>query len=291
MVGKYNEGYIKGYKGVKLFQRNWVVENAAANVVFLHGFGDHSARYGHFAAFLNSNNISFYTFDLRGHGKSEGARWNVENFNYFLRDLNLFMENIGVDKTLKNVFFIGYSMGSTILLKYLINYSYKPSGVILISPAFGAYMFGIPVPDTFINTMSSFIGPITRTLDGIAFLPLIGSKIYDKYLTHNSTEIESFKQDPLVNQKSFKLRMGLEISKNIVEVKRNAIYLTLPLLILYGKDDRIVPTSPIKKFFDSLLSKDKELIEYRELFHDLLHEIDYEKVYKDISNWIGERLK
>jgi alpha-beta hydrolase superfamily lysophospholipase len=291
MIGKYNEGYVEGFRGVKLFQRNWVVENPVANVIFLHGFGDHSARYGHFAAFLNSNNISFYTFDLRGHGKSEGTRWNVENFNFFLRDLHLFMEEIGVGKTLKNLFFIGYSMGSTILLKYLINYSYKPLGAILISPAFGAYLCGLPVPDSFITTMSRFMGPIARSLDSFASLPLVGSKVYDKYLTHNSVEIESFRQDPLVNQKSFKLRMGLEISRNIVEVKRKAIYLNLPILILFGKDDKIVPTAPIKKFFNSLMSKDKELIEYPELFHDLLHEIDYEKVYRDILNWIRVRIK
>jgi len=67
--------------------------------------------------------------------------------------------------------------------------------------------------------MNYFIGPIARTIDTIASLPLVGSKIYDKYLTHNRAELETFKQDPLVNQKSFRLRMGLEISRNIVEVK------------------------------------------------------------------------
>ena len=135
------------------------------------------------------------------------------------------------------------------------------------------------------------MGPIARSLDSIASLPLIGSKVYDKYLTHNNAEIESFRQDPLVNQKSFKVRMGIEISRNIVEVKRKAMYLTLPFLILFGKDDRIVPTAPIKRFYVELLSKDKNLIEYPELFHDLLHELDYEKVYKDILNWIEVVLK
>ena len=289
MTGKYNEGYITGFKGVKLFQRNWIVGNPIANVIFLHGYGDHSARYGHLAAFLNSNNISFYTFDLRGHGKSGGARWNVENFNYFIKDLDLFMKETKRQGELKNLFFIGYSMGSTICLKYLLCYNINPSGAILISPAFGAYLYNIFVPDSVINVMNYFIGPIARTLDSIASLPLIGSKIYNKYLTHNRAEVESFKQDPLVNQKSFKLRMGLEISRNIVEVKEKAINLTLPFLILYGKDDRVVPTTPIKKFYLSLSSHDKKLIEYNELYHDLLHEIDYEKVYEDILNWIRKR--
>lgn len=291
MAGKYNEGYIKGYKGIKLFQRKWVVESPVANVIFLHGYGDHSARYGHFAAFLNDNNISFYTFDLRGHGKSEGARWNVENFSYFVKDLDLYINEIKRQDELKNLFFVGYSMGSTILLKYLIDYNFNPLGAILISPAFGAYLYNILLPDSLIKAMGCFFGPITRTLDSIASLPLIGSKIYDKYLTHNTAELETFKQDPLVNQKSFRLRMGLEISRNIVDVKRKAIFLELPFLILYGKDDRIVPTTQIKKFFLELQSKDKNIIEYPEFYHDLLHEVDYEKVYKDVLNWIKVRLK
>jgi alpha-beta hydrolase superfamily lysophospholipase len=289
MNGKYKEWYIKGFKGVRLFCRAWEVEGAASNVVFIHGFGDHSARYGHFAAYLNNKNVTFYTFDLRGHGKSEGVRWNVENFDFFVKDLDIFMREINNNGELKNIFFIGYSMGSTILIKYLIDYSYKSSGAILISPAFGAYLYKILLPDSLINVFYSFVGPAARALDSIASLPIIGSKIYDKYLTHNTSEIESFKNDPLVNQQPFRLRMGLEISKSIVDVKRKITYLDLPILILYGKGDCIVPTREIRKVFVKLQSKDKKLIEYSDLYHDLLHEVDYEKVYIDIVDWILKR--
>jgi len=200
------------------------------------------------------------------------------------------MREIGNNGALKIMFFIGYSMGCTILLKYLIDYSYKASGAILISPAFGAYLYKLLIPESLINISYAFVGPVARVFDSIASLPLLGSTIYEKYLTHNNAEIDSFKHDPLVNQQPFRLRMGLEIAKSIVEVKRTVTTLNVPMLILYGKGDCIVPTREIKKVFVKLQSSDKKLIEYADLYHDLLHEVDYEKVYNDITNWILKRI-
>jgi len=38
--------------------------------------------------------MSVYALDHRGHGKSEGDRWNVEKFDYFLDDLHYYIENV-----------------------------------------------------------------------------------------------------------------------------------------------------------------------------------------------------
>ncbi|MDY6821880.1 MAG: alpha/beta hydrolase [Deferribacterota bacterium] len=288
MNAKYRDGYFEGCKKTKLFYRNWIVNESEADVVFLHGFGDHSARYGHFAAFLSDNNISFYTYDLRGHGKSEGIRWDIEYFDYFSRDLEIFIKNFLEGK--KNIFFIGYSMGTLIVLKYLLKSQFKPKGVILISPAFGTYLFNIKIPSIFIDFVSLLSSPILKTLEGIARLPLLGTKVYDNYLTHNEKEIEAIRQDSLVNRGSIKFRMAIELSKNIVEVRRRVKKLDFPILILFGRDDRIIPTLEIKKFYNRLENPDKELVEFPDLYHDLLHEVRYERVYNNILDWISNKL-
>ena len=42
-----------------------------AVVQFVHGMTEHSGRYEEFAEYLNSHDVAFVSYDLRGHGKNK----------------------------------------------------------------------------------------------------------------------------------------------------------------------------------------------------------------------------
>ncbi len=63
-------------------------------VVLVHGATEHGERYGHLVEALLAAGWSFYAFDHRGHGRSEGLRGHVSDFSTYAHDLTAFLEHI-----------------------------------------------------------------------------------------------------------------------------------------------------------------------------------------------------
>ena len=58
-------------------------------------------------------------------------------------------------------------------------------------------------------------------------------------------------------------------------------------IILHGTADKVTKPAGSQLFFDTAGSKDKTLKLYDGHFHDLLNDIDKEKVMSDIKQWIN----
>jgi alpha-beta hydrolase superfamily lysophospholipase len=84
---------------------------------FSHGLGDHCGRYHEYATLWNNHSIAFFCLDhqgellyprhffllclpqhllseMTGHGRSEGERVYVEDFDHFLADYNQFLDAV-----------------------------------------------------------------------------------------------------------------------------------------------------------------------------------------------------
>src|SRR5260370_24786633 len=68
-----DEGTFRG-KGGALFRRSVVPPNPWATIAFVHGYGEHCARYLHFYRWMAERGVACHTFDFRGQGKSAGRR-------------------------------------------------------------------------------------------------------------------------------------------------------------------------------------------------------------------------
>jgi alpha-beta hydrolase superfamily lysophospholipase len=66
--------------------------------------------------------------------------------------------------------------------------------------------------------------------------------------------------------------------------------ITLPVLILHGTHDQAMKPSDAQLFFDTTGSTDKMLKLYEGHFHDLLNDVDKERVMADILEWLEARL-
>src|ERR1700744_3202795 len=58
-----------------------------ARVVLMHGFGEHSGRYGRVAQELVARGFGVAGWDLRGHGRSSGERADIADTEWFVDDL------------------------------------------------------------------------------------------------------------------------------------------------------------------------------------------------------------
>ena len=81
--------------GVGLYARSWSPQGEArGSFVIVHGLRDHGDRYRDLARELNRRGVAVYAMDLRGHGRSEGARASVDKLDRHVDDLALFIERV-----------------------------------------------------------------------------------------------------------------------------------------------------------------------------------------------------
>jgi len=92
-----------------------------ADVVLIHGFGEHGGRFKNVAEYLSQNGYTIHVIDLRGHGYSGGPRADGK-MAWMLRDLAMVHQKVALAKKSTNTptFFYGHSMGGLLVLRYLI---------------------------------------------------------------------------------------------------------------------------------------------------------------------------
>ena len=83
----------KSTDNLEIFGQYWKTgESEKAVIALVHGFGEHSGRYGHVAEAFNKRGYSVIAFDHRGHGKSKGQRGHTPDYEHLMKDLDVFMD-------------------------------------------------------------------------------------------------------------------------------------------------------------------------------------------------------
>lgn len=90
---KHAEFKFNTFDGLSLFGQIWQPEDRPRAVVCLvHGLGEHSGRYVHVADSLIQAGYTLISFDLRGHGKSEGPRGHTPSYGALMKDISSLLE-------------------------------------------------------------------------------------------------------------------------------------------------------------------------------------------------------
>jgi acylglycerol lipase len=73
-------------------------------------------------------------------------------------------------------------------------------------------------------------------------------------------------------------------------LKANMPMFTVPVLIIHGTADKATRPAGSQYFYDHAGSADKTLRLYDGHFHDLLNDVDKEKVMSDVQAWLDARI-
>jgi alpha-beta hydrolase superfamily lysophospholipase len=101
--------------------------------------------------------------------------------------------------------------------------------------------------------------------------------------------VQAAKDDRFVYQDAAPARTAKELLSAMAEIDRRMKEMTVPLLLLHGKADKVTPPQGTIDLNERASSRDKTLILYDGLYHDLLHEPEHAKVEADITRWLVER--
>ncbi len=265
---EHGSGVFDAARGARVFEQWWWPGGEPRAVLAIcHGYAEHSGRYAAVAADLNARGYAVEALDLRGHGRSSGERVTVESYDDYLDDLDLFLARVRSRHPGKKLFLLGHSMGGGIVTSYAIARRPRLDGVLLS----GAAMLS-PRPQP--NPDQPAVPPAPLPASAISRDPQV---------------VAAYESDPLVYRGVRNPRMA-EVTRPAHErVLQRMDEIDLPLLIMHGTADLLVPARGSENLFRRAVSSDKTLRLYPGLYHEILNEPERDQVVADVVAWLDAR--
>jgi alpha-beta hydrolase superfamily lysophospholipase len=272
---QHRDGMFAGAGDLPLFYQAWLPAEGRSRAVLvnLHGLGDHSGLYPTLASHFPSRGIAVYAFDMRGNGRSSGQRAYLGGWHEYRGDLQAFLARVREWEPDRPVFVLGNSLGGLVVLEYALHYPAGVDGVIAAAPPLGEV--GVPPLLMALGRVMSRIWPrfsleVGMDLSGLARDPKV---------------VETILTDTLFHRRGT-ARLSTEVTAAITRVQAGAPSFSVPLLILHGSADRMVPPDGSRRFFSRVRYPDREFREYPEAYHCLFADLNHTKVLQDLEQWI-----
>jgi len=275
---KHEELHWTTNDGLKLYAQGWAPDQEAVAILCLvHGLGEHSGRYSHWAAKYTDAGFAVLSFDLRGHGKSEGLRGHAPSFDHLADDISLMLNYADKHYEGKPVFLYGHSLGGLLALYYLTQRRPSLKGAIITSPGLRTIAEKQKMKLAFGRAAVKVIPHLT-----------VPNGLDRNNLCHEPEVIKAYQSDPLVHD-----RISLALAAEMIEatdyILSSAGELKTPLLVMHGSDDELTYASGSEELA-AAAQNSCTLKLYEGLFHELHNEFEQDTVFADQLEWLTTRL-
>ena len=265
--------------GLTLHENRWLPEgDPVAVVVVVHGVIEHSGRYAELAVELNRHGIAVCAVDLRGHGRSQGARAWVDRFEQYTNDVEAYLERVHKAHPDRPLFLFGHSMGGLIVAWLAATGELNVRGLLFSAPA-------IELPDTLFPLLRRVAALASKLFPRLRLVKVSGTR-----LSRDPEVIAQFQDDPLVFHGRLPARTGYEIIRAAGDVHGRLESITLPFLVLHGTGDVVTAAEGSRRLVALAGSTDKTLKLYEGLYHDLPREPEKGEIFADVVEWVRQRI-
>ncbi len=261
--------------------RRWLPSDHArpkAVILALHGFNDYSNAFTEAAEWWAGQGIVTYAPDQRGFGRAAfPGYWPGEDrLAQDLAQLHGLLRRYHPDVP---IYWLGESMGGAVVLHALMQHpAIRPAGTVLVAPAVWGRA-SMPLLYRVTLFAASYTIP-WKTFTGS------GLKIQ---ASDNIEMLRRLSRDPLfIKATRVDAIHGLV---NLMDEAAVARPVHIPMLLLYGVKDEVIPKRPVEKFVESLKATpgvDMRVAVYPQGWHMLLRDLQAEVVWRDIAAWIAD---
>jgi acylglycerol lipase len=257
---------VRGYR--------WSSPAPRGRVLLQHGYGEYAERFVHryheLIPHLLAAGFDVYAIDLRGHGRSEGRRGSLD-----VREAA--RHHLAAKRALTGdgpLLLFGHSLGGLITAHTVVADPARVAAVLLTSPA---------LPKSAGPVLRGFAG-LLATIAPHAPAPLRAAP--PSSLSRLVDNADLYANDPLIYKgrlTTLTARTSLVVA---ADVWRGAGCWTIPTLILHGTDDRSTDPDGSRRLFDAIASGDKTLEVVEGGYHELLNDLDRDRIRALILNWM-----
>jgi acylglycerol lipase len=267
------EGSFKNKDAQNIIYTAFLPERAKAVIVFVHGLGEHSAKYDYFGEIAYEKGMAYFAYDQRGHGRSGGHRCHVDTFDDFVEDLRQFVGIAKIESLCDEVFIVGHSMGGLTALIFSMKYGDRIKGTIVSAPVLRLVKPPGGIEEGIVGLLSNLTTP---------------NRIPFEYLSHDRKLIEETENDKY-SQRAISFKLFIEMKGAMRYALENAATIKVPVLLLHGTGDKVIEVSGTVDFYDKVIFGDKEIKLYDGLYHELLRETERREIIDYILGWIAGR--
>jgi acylglycerol lipase len=256
------------------YRQAWTVEAPVGAVVLVHGAHEHSGRYRHVAARLAAAGYAVHALDHPGHGRSPGRRGNIGSMAAAVEGVAELVRIAGDEHPGVPMFVYGHSLGGLIALQYLTG---TPDPRVV-----GAVLSAAALDTSTANAVQRTVAPLlSRVLPDLGVLQLDAEAV-----SRDPEVVRDYRTDPLNHTGKMVARTGAELMTTALAMPRRLPLLTLPLLLLHGGDDRMMPPAASEVVHAHAGSLDLTLRIYDGLYHEPHNEPEKDEVLGDVVAWL-----
>lgn len=247
-------------------------------LVFVHGLGEHFAKYDEWLSYAVGRGWHVAALDLRGHGHTPGKRGDFA-FADLVSDLKRFVEVVGDRWPGLPLFVVAHSLGALVTLRWAAG-SVPPGvrGAVLSSPPLGI-----------VEEVPRWKHGLFRTLARAAPRMSLPRRPVVEKLTADPERIEAWRKDPLRHGR-ITPRALVGIGEAIETARAAPLEVTLPLLFLLAPEDAVTDADAALAWAAET-GADVSVLELPGARHEILNDVDRGIVYERICDWCETRTR
>ena len=245
-------------------------------VLIVHGLGEHAGRYDHVAQQLNDWGFAVRGYDQCGHGESGGLPGSLPTDTRLLDDLADIIDSTRTRMQAgMPLILLGHSMGGLVAARFVSLAMRKVDALVLSSPALNP-------------GMNAFQKLLVAVLPRIAPNLRVGNGLNPVYISHDPAVVQAYKTDRRVHDR-ISARLARFFSTQGPATVAAAAQWTVPTLLIYAGDDRLVNPQGSRDFAAAAPKNIVNAICFEGLYHELFNELDATPVFAALRQWLDAR--
>lgn len=263
--------------GARLPMRLWAADNPHAVIIGVHGMNDYSNAFDMPGKWFAARGVTMLAYDQRGFGQAPGrGLW--AGSARMADDLDTVIALARKKYPGLPVYLMGESMGGAVVMRAFAS-AHPPQidGIILAAPA----VWGWRAMNAFYETvlwMSAHLVPsLTLTGSNLGIQP-----------SDNIDMLRALGRDPLVIKET-QVGTIYGLVDLMDEAAAAAPRITVPVLLMYGANDQVVPPIPVGQALHDMRANGVAVTPacYPKGYHMMLRDLDRETVWRDVESWMA----
>lgn len=265
--------------GENIAVQDWPLPDGLAlrgMVIVVHGLGEHAGRHDALAKRLNSWGFAVRGYDQYGHGESGGGRGLLPTQTRLLDDLADIVDGTRLRMPAgAPLILLGHSLGGLVAARFVSQAIRPVEGLVMSSPAL----------DPGLSMLQKLLlATLPHVLPNLA----VGNGLDPAFLSHDPQVVAAYRRDPRVHDR-VSGRMGRFIADAAAATVASASTWTVPTLLLYAGDDRIVNSAGSRAFAAVAPANVVTTVPFDGMYHELFNEANPEPVYQALKQWLDAR--
>jgi alpha-beta hydrolase superfamily lysophospholipase len=258
------ESWFDGTEGTIRYRR-WSPAGPPRRIVqIVHGYAEHGGRYGHVAAALNTDGAVVYADDHLGHGRSDGERALITDFEHAVEDLKRLHDIASLEYPGLPLLLVGHSMGGLLAGRFAQRWQEAVAGVAFCGAVLGDWEW----------------------LRDVLQLPELPEVPFDPTTLSRDPRVgAAYATDPLVYHGQYKRGLLEAEAAALDRFQRDIDKLTMPILFMHGTDDPFVPYQRSLQAVEEMPARSKTIRVLDGARHEVLNESNQDEIVGYLTDW------